>query len=123
MKQNLFIISILESAYIIYMLNYFKTKYSLSFPIKINNKYFIHPIGKHEYPKSNICKFGHDMSWLMAIYFIIKGYLFSLGKKRRQLVIINKLVLLTIFIFSLMNLNAVVYLLPVFIIEMVFFMK
>jgi hypothetical protein len=123
MKIELFIISILEALYVIYMLNYFKTRYSLSFPIKYNNKYFLHPIGKHSTPKSNICLFGHDMSWLVALYLIIKGYLFSINWNIKKLIIVNKLVVFTIFIFSLLNLNAIVYLLPIFITEIIFFMK
>lgn len=122
MKYNLLIISIVEALYVIYILNYFKTRYSLSFPIKYDNNYFTHPIGIHEYPKSNICKFGHDMSWLLAIYLIIKGYLFTTNKKKSRIIIINKLVLFTVFLFSLLNLNAVVYLLPIFIIEYLYFM-
>lgn len=121
MKFEPLLISIIEAIYVIYMFNYFKTRYSLSFPVIYYNSYFTHPIGKHKYPKSNICKFGHDMSWLIAIYLIIMGYLFSIYKKNKYLSSINRLVLFTIFLFSLLNLNAVVYLLPIFIIEI--FMK
>jgi hypothetical protein len=123
MKTEYLLISILEATYVVYILNYFKTRYSLSIPVKYDNNYLVHPIGKHDYPKSNICKFGHDMSWFVGLYLIIKGYLFSIRYNIKKIISLNKLVIFTIFLFSLLNLNAVVYLLPIFIIEIMMFMK
>ena len=39
----------------------------------INNNYFLHPVGVSKEPISNICRFGHDASWFIAFYLIIRG--------------------------------------------------
>ena len=43
--MNLLLISFIEAIYVIYMLNYFKTKYSIAHPFTyFNNKYLFHPL-------------------------------------------------------------------------------
>ena len=123
MKINLFIISIVEAIYIIYMLNFFKTKYSLAHPFTyMSCEYFYHPIGVHQKPISNICKFGHDASWFLACYLIIRGYLLEYKlTNRKKLLLVNRMVMIATFLFSMMNFNAVVYLLPIFITEIYLF--
>ena len=123
MKINRFTISIVEAVYVIYMLNYFKTKYSLAHPLSnMSSDYFNHPIGVHKKPISNICKFGHDGSFILAIYLVLRGYLYeNKSVNKKKLLMFNKMVILAVFLFSLMNFNAVVYLLPIFIIEIYLF--
>lgn len=123
--MNILTISILEGLYIIYMLNFFKTKYSLAHPMTyFNNKYLWHPIGTQSKPISNVCKFGNNASWFLAAYFIVRGYLFqNKVVKKKKLIFFNKLVLACVFLFSLMNFNVVIYLLPIFIIEYCLFMN
>ena len=46
MKNKLLILSVLQSIYIIYILNYFKTRYSFAHPLlDFSSSYFKHPIG------------------------------------------------------------------------------
>ena len=113
MNNKLLLVSIIEALYVIYMLNFFKTKYSLAHPLSnFNNEYLKHPIGKSDIPISNICEFGHQSSWLLAAFIILRP--FFINKYTRNL---NILGLIIVFSFSLLNMNAVVYLLPVFILE------
>ena len=113
MNNKLLLVSIIEALYVIYMLNFFKTKYSLAHPLSnFNNEYLKHPIGKSDIPISNICEFGHQSSWLLAAFIILRP--FFMNKYTRNL---NILGLIIVFSFSLLNMNAVVYLLPVFILE------
>ena len=47
MNNKLLLVSIIEALYVIYMLNFFKTKYSLAHPLSnFNNEYLKHPIRK-----------------------------------------------------------------------------
>ena len=113
MNNKLLLVSIIEALYVIYMLNFFKTKYSLAHPLSnFNNEYLKHPIGKSDIPISNICEFGHQSSWLLATFIILRP--FFINKYTKNL---NILGLIIVFSFSLLNMNAVVYLLPVFILE------
>lgn len=123
--MNLLLVSIIEAIYIVYMLNFFKTKYSLAHPFTyFSGEYIKHPIGIGDKPRSNICRFGHDVSWILACYVIIRGYLLQYKVvKRKILVNLNKLALVTVFCFSLMNFNAIVYLIPFFITEICLFIK
>ena len=116
---NILIISIIEAIYVVYVMNYFKTRYSIAHPVTyFNNTYMFHPIGVSDKPRSNICPFGHDISWVIATALIIRGIL--LHYKLADVSMVHKLTkisLLLLFVGSLMNFNCVVYLLPLFIIE------
>ena len=119
MKISLNCMSLIEIIYVIFFLNYFKTKYSIAHPLSyFDNKYLYHPIGKSDIPVSNVCKFGQDASWLIVSFILI-----------RTIVVSNKLLginlirnfssftLITIIIFSLLNFNVLLYLVPFFITE------
>ena len=119
MKISLNCMSLIEIIYVIFFLNYFKTKYSIAHPLSyFDNKYLYHPIGKSDIPVSNVCKFGQDASWLIGLVILI-----------RTIVVSNKLLginlirnfssftLITIIIFSLLNFNVLLYLVPFFITE------
>jgi len=100
------------------MFNFFKTTYSFAHPLTyFENKYIFHPVGKSTVARSNICKLGHDVSWLIAIFLILRG-LFA-KKYKKSLLLINKIGLLLLFIGCLMNFNAVIYMLPIYIIEII----
>jgi len=115
----MFIISIIESIYIIYVLNYFKTRYSLAHPFTyFENKFFFHAIGKSDKAISNICPFGHMASWYLALFVLIRLILLKCNTiKLKYIVKASKLALFITILFSFMNFNAVAYLLPVFILE------
>tara|TARA_B100001057_G_C22492191_1_gene810677 strand:- start:155 stop:529 length:375 start_codon:yes stop_codon:yes gene_type:complete len=116
--MNILLLSILEALYVIYMLNYFKTRYSLAHPLSnYDNNYLKHPVGMSEKPISNICEFGHQVSWLLGLYIIIRGILLPRYKKVMRLLSI--IVLIITATVSLLNLNATVYLIPYFIFEII----
>ena len=118
-------ISILEGLYIIYMFIFFKTCYSLEIgrwqgaPItgffskkfKINvEKLLYHPTEKCEEPESQICLFGKYASVLIFVFLVMRHFCVGLKK-------INTYVFIAIFLFSFMNYNALLYLVPIFILE------
>lgn len=108
---------ILLAIYVLYMFLFFETTLSFNHPLEyyifsnLNDEYFYHPISSTEYG-SKICKFGKDIIWLLAIYLIYKSY-FNVNKN------INMFIVAVTFILSLMNFNAVIYLLPYFIYELI----
>ena len=112
--NNIIFYSILEAIYVIYILNYFKTKYSLAHPLSyFDSSYFAHPIGVSETPISNICTFGHQGSWVLAAFILLR-ICFIKSKYTKYFSIF---VLIIVASLSLLNLNAVVYLIPYFIFE------
>jgi hypothetical protein len=111
--NKLLVIGIIQASYIIYMLNYFKTKYSLAHPLlNFNSNYLKHPIGKSDKPISNICNFGHQSSWLIALFVLLRPFLLCKNIKN-----ISILLLIIVITFSFLNFNAVIYLLPYFFVE------
>ena len=118
---KLTLLSIIEIVYVVYMLRCFKTKYSLAHPlVKFNEEYLKHPIGKSSTPQSNICKFGHDGAIIIALLVLLRLkalYLFKINKKR--VAQFNTFALIIIMILSFMNFNALVYLLPFFVCEII----
>ena len=106
-------ISILESIYIIYMFNYFETSYNIAHPITyFNNKILYHPIGNGK--KQNlICPMGNYGSYIIALYLICRNFI-----DKRYWVNINKCLMIIILGMSFLNFNAVLYFLPLFIVEM-----
>ena len=118
------IISIIEAIYIIYFLRYFKTTKSFDYgkSLKIlynflnisDNKYLNHQISETKEKISHICPFGHFMALVIGFYLIIRVFL-PFSKKKK--IYINLIILALIFIGSFLNFNAVIYLIPFFIIE------
>ena len=112
--NKLFILSIIQGLYIIFILNFFKTKYSLAHPLSsFSNDYLKHPIGVNNEPISNICDFGHQSSYFLAFFVIFRSFI--LNKYTKNISIIVLIITAT---FSLLNFNAVVYLIPHFFIEL-----
>ena len=111
--NKLIILNIIQGLYIIYILNFFKTKYSLAHPLSnFSSDYFKHPIGVNSTPISNICEFGHQMSWFLGLFVVLRSLFITKFTKY-----ISIIVLIITATFSLLNFNAVVYLIPHFIIE------
>ena len=106
--------SLIEAFYVVYILNYFKTRYSLAHPLSdFSSSYFAHPIGVSSTPISNICEFGHNASWLLAAFILLR-ICFVKSRYNRY---VSIFVLIIVGSISMLNLNAVVYLLPYFIFE------
>jgi hypothetical protein len=112
------LITTIECIYLYYMFHIFKTKYSFNHPLEylVNDNlgnYYEHSIGIVDNDKSKICKFGRDGALIIIIYLISRYFILKLNLLSRNiLVIINKIILLIIFLLSWMNLNAVIYFLP-----------
>ena len=112
--NKVILLNIIQAFYIIYMLNFFKTKYSLAHPLSnFSSDYFNHPIGFSNEPISNICEFGHQSSWILALFVILRTLFINKFTKQ-----ISLIVLIITAIFSMLNFNAVIYLVPHFIIEL-----
>lgn len=113
--DNYLAISLFEAIYVVYMLNFFKTRYNLAHPATyFENKMLYHPIGRSSEPVSNICQLGNWGAYAIATYVLTRAFV---GRKMPLFKILNKLVVFVVFILSLLNFNAVVYLLPYFAIE------
>jgi hypothetical protein len=113
--------SVIHSLYIIYVLNYYKTNYSFAHPITyFNNSLLYHPIGKSNIPSSKVCKLGNMLSWYLALFILIRGFLIY---NKQYSLILKRLSLLLLIIgvtMSMLNLNVVIYLIPHFIIEILY---
>ena len=119
------ILSIVEGLYVIYMLRYFKTTQSFAmyergmisglFTGEIKN-YLKKNINCTDKPTHHICGFGRDTSLLVGIFFFLRAYYIhqhlSWNWTR------NNLALLIFFIGCFLNVNAVVYMLPILFIEL-----
>ena len=102
--------SIIESVYLIYMFHFFKTTVDFNWNILPNfrNGLFKHLNG-NEYGL-RICPFGRKAIFALIFLLLIRNF-YPISKK----LIFPALVIS--FVLSLMNLNAVVYLIPVWLIE------
>ncbi len=108
--------TLIHSLYIIYVLNYFKTKYSIAHPVTyFNNDLLYHPIGKSDVPSSKVCKLGNILSWYLAGFIIVRGIFYTRCTKFFKK--FSLVVLILAVTLSMLNLNVVLYLLPHFIIE------
>lgn len=121
-------ISIFEAFYVVYMLRYFKTKYSISYPFKSENdtlnEWLKHPIGTSETSESKICKFGQVGSFYLALFYGFRLLLLKQKYINQEIYLsLNRLVFFIIISVSLINLNAFVYLLPIFILEFMYFIN
>lgn len=113
-------ISILEALYIFYMYNVFKTSISVHHPLEfmINNlplnNFFKHPVYSGNY-ENKICMLGKIVSWLLIIWILTRKYMKPYVK---NIPFINKLIFILLFVGTLlMNLNAFLYMAPVFLYE------
>lgn len=111
--------SVVHALYIIYVLNYFKTRYNFAHPITyFDSKLLYHPIGMSDVPKSKVCKLGNILSWFLALFILCRAVLYvhrpGLRKLLKQISLIGLILAVTL---SMINFNVVLYLIPHFIIE------
>ena len=113
--------SFLISLYIIYMLNYFKTKYNIAHPKSyFKESYIYHPIKDTKEPRHMICRLGNDGSWIIALLIILRAsILYSKSNivSHSTLRLLSKCMFFIVLTLSFMNFNAVVYLIPYFLYE------
>ena len=130
-KQLFIVITIIECFYIYYMYNLFKTKISFHHPLEILlqtnniNNYIKHPINNGVY-ESKICKMGNHVSLLIVLYLLIRLCIIINFTKNTK----NNIIKFNYFLFSciliisfLMNFNAFLYLVPVYVYELYFIEK
>lgn len=105
------------------MFNYFKTKYSVHLSWEyITQKHFFlrHPIKTGVY-ESKICPLGNLVGWLLPIWIFVRTYSYLHGMNTKWVFVLNYILWGVIFILSfLMNLNAFIYFIPVFMLETFF---
>lgn len=120
LEQIYIYISIIEAIYVIYMMNYFKTNYSLHLPFeKITqyHKFLMHPINTGRY-ESKVCPFGNLSGFLIAIWIIIR----IIYRYNKVVPYINMTIWFIVFTLSfIMNINCFIYLIPVFLLEIIFY--
>jgi len=109
--MNKLFISILESLYLIYMFLFFKTSVDFNIMKSPDGWLFKHLIGD-EYGL-RICMFGRIVIFFIIPILIIR-HIYPITKK-----IIFILIILS-FIISLCNLNALIYLIPIWLIELLY---
>ena len=101
-------LSVFESVYLIFMFIFFKTTVDFNVLRSPSGKWFKHLIGD-EYG-NRICPFGKVAIFALIFVLLIRHYI------KIQQYFVN-LALIIAFVLSLMNMNAVVYLIPIFLIE------
>ena len=115
------IVSIIHGLYIIFILNYFKTKYNFAHPITyFNNNLLYHPIGKSKIPSSKVCKLGNILSWWLVLFIIMRGFFVQQQLYISVLRQMTLIVLILTVMLSMLNLNVIIYLIPHYIIEYVY---
>ena len=100
------LIAIFESLYLIYMFCFFETSIDFNIFSSPDGKWFKHLIGNKK--GNRICSFGH-----ITIFFLIGLILFR-ELFPKALVTVSFVIA---FLISLLNLNVLVYLIPIFVIE------
>ena len=115
--QDLFLISLIEALYIVYMFRYFKTTVSMNLiPLRFldYSSYMIHQKKSSNVPVSHICQFGHDMAFVIGGFFILRNYVPWIMKNNSKIIVL-------ILFGCLLNINALVYFLPILLIEFYYF--
>lgn len=115
------IFSLIEAIYIVYMLNFYKSKTNYADPnITFSNVFLAHPRTHSDVPVSMVCPAGNLMSWIFGTYLIAREFL---EKTCPEEIIAYKAVNAGIMVFGLamssINFNVLLYLSPVFAIELV----
>ena len=109
-KNKNLLISIFESIYLIYMFHFFETSIDFNILASPQNWMFKHLIGNEK--GLRICPFGRIVIIPFVIILLLRNLSFIPISKH----FVNILLVLS-FILSWMNMNAVVYLIPIWFIE------
>lgn len=123
MNKKITIFSIIESFYIFYMYNLFKTKISFHSPLEIIiqnkniNNFIKHPVSTGVY-ESKICPLGNYVSIVLVIWIILRIFL------KKNIIKINNLIFSIVLICTfILNVNSFIYFIPVYIYEFFIFPK
>ena len=107
---NRLLVSVAEAAYVIYMLNYFKTTKNFEKGHCCEKGEWCHPMGDSTVPTSKVCPNGKKVSYPFAAYLVLRNAYFDKT--------VNYVVLAGGAAMSLKNKNVFVYLLPDFFVEL-----
>ena len=106
---------IFEIIYLIYMFYFFKTTFEIHHPLESSivsiSDYLKHPIHTGEY-ESKICLFGKQ-AMILLLGFLLFRFFYKVPK------VFSFIILTIVLIVSLLNLNAFLYLIPYFFIELI----
>lgn len=109
------IVSIVEAIYLVYMYNFFQTKYSIHHPFEYlivdNSSILKHPISTGAL-ENKICPLGSYASILGALLLLYRGFGYKTSTKYTKTIIVVWCV-----VAGLMNMNALVYILPIVYVE------
>lgn len=118
--NHLIIITLFQTIYLFYMYFIFKTNYSFSSAlfekqVQSMGTFFIHNTNIYE---NKICGFGRLMAIIAIILAFIRLYVIYNDKEYLKISIINKTLIfdiICIILASIMNFNALIYIIPVII--------
>jgi hypothetical protein len=108
------------SVYLLWMFRHFKTRYAVHHPWEaaMQNRigdYFKHPLQTNGRYSNKICRFGKDAIVALVLFLCARAALLHLGWLSKRLAYwLTWAALLITVACSLLNMNAVVYLLPYF---------
>ena len=96
---------------------YFKTKINFASKFSLfTNNLFYHPIEPVNEPINMICPIGHCLAYIGVIFIIIRLF-FKNSLHKKYLYNFHYPIVFIIILFSLINFNSFVYLVPLFLYE------
>lgn len=115
------ILSIIEAIYLVYMLNFYKSKTNYSDPnVKFTNAFLSHPITHSDIPISMVCPAGKLLSLLFGTFLIAREFILCKSDKDIiEMKMLNYIVIYFGISMSAVNLNVLLYLSPIFAIEII----
>lgn len=118
-KSHQLIVTLALSVYLVFMFRHFRTTFTVHHPLEWSmqqrvGSYFKHPYGNTTYGRK-ICPFGQHAILVLVTFLLVRGYLHVYTHIDHTLLQRLSYIALAITgICSLLNMNAVVYLLPYF---------
>lgn len=123
-------VSLLEVIYIVYMFNYFKTTLEIHHPLEMlitsSFDWLKHPMGTGLY-ENKICPVGNFISLILASLIIYRAIMLDTIDLSLSISVIKMYsLIMTIIVFMgsiLTNMNAWIYLFPIYLLEWTFIMN
>lgn len=115
MKTRKWVVSCVVAVYIVYMLVFFKTKYSIHHPLEVLLQrkslgvFIQHPVSSGVV-ESKVCPLGKVVAWIFSAWVIIRLFL----SPRTSVIWSKRFWVLFLIGSALMNPNVLVYLIPAF---------
>ena len=125
--MNIKLITIIEIIYLFYMFLLFKTTFSIHHPYEyyLTNKlpdYFKHPVYTGEY-ENKICPFGKISIIFLILLILIRFIFINQYNNNIQYKKLNIFVIIITLFLSLMNINALIYIIPFIFLEFILLTK